>query len=102
MSALTCGCDPEVFYMCAAHRYGGITAGRAKSTPRPEPTLYESLHSALCDASNSVQDVLADIPAERRYDSTRLLWTRLDKSIDEAMERLQALEAHDARALAER
>ena len=68
----------------------------------PVSTLYTSLYSALVDASNSVNDVLADIPAEPRYDAYRLLWARLDKSIDETMGRLQALEAHDARALAER
>ena len=94
MSALTCGCDPEAFWVCERCR-------RAVNPP-PTPTLYTSLHSALCDASNSVGDVLADIPAEPRYDAYRLLWSRLDKSIDETMGRLQALEAHDARALAER
>ncbi len=64
--------------------------------------LYTQLHSALVDVSNSVGDVLVDIPAEPRYDTYRLLWARLDKSIDDTMGRLQALEAHDARALAER
>ena len=94
MSARTCGCDPEAFWVCEFHRKAIV--------PMPEPTIYSSLYSALCDASNSVGDVLADIPAEPRYDAYRLLWARLDKSIDETMSRLQDLEAYDARALAER
>ena len=93
MSALTCGCDPEAFWVCEYHR--------KNTTPKPKPALYASLYSALCDASNSVGDVLADIPAGPQYDAYRLLWARLDKSIDETMGRLQALEAHDARALAD-
>ena len=95
MSAATCGCDPEAFWVCEFHRKANV------DTVRP-PDLYTALNSALVDATNSITDVLGDFPTEYRFDSYRLLWTRLLRSVEDTHAHLQALEAHDARALAER
>lgn len=92
MSAAPCGCDPDVGWVCELHR--------TALPPMAAPSPYAAIYSALCDASNMVGDVLAEIPCGPRTYALRLHWTRLDNALDDAMCHLLALEADEARRAA--